>query len=51
MMDALLLAQVLSGQSIELDEAQRLAADTDQNGVVELADVILLSQWLAEQTA
>lgn len=51
MMDALLLAQVLSGQSIELDDAQRLAADTDQNGVVELADVILLSQWLAEQTA
>ena len=47
--DVVLLAQVVSGQSISLTESQKKAADVNQDGTVDIADVILLSQWLVEQ--
>ena len=49
MKDVLLLAQVVSGQDIELTEKQQLAADVNEDGEIDLSDVILLSQWLLEQ--
>lgn len=48
MKDVLLLAQVVSGQSIELTEKQRLAADVNEDDKIDLSDVILLSQWLMD---
>lgn len=47
--DALLLAQVLSGQSIVLTDEQEKAADLNGDGLLDLADVILLAQMLAAQ--
>ena len=47
--DALLLAQVLSGQSIVLTDEQEKAADLNRDGLLDLADVILLAQMLAAQ--
>ena len=48
MKDVLLLAQVVSGQDIELTEKQRLAADVNEDDEIDLSDVILLSQWLLD---
>ena len=47
--DIVLLAQFVSGQSVSLNESQKKAADVNQDGIVDVADVILLSQWLVEQ--
>lgn len=48
MKDVLLLAQVVSGQDIELTVNQQLAADVNEDGEIDLSDVILLSQWLLD---
>lgn len=49
MKDVLLLAQVVSGQDIKLTENQQLAADVNENGAIDIHDVILLSQWLLDE--
>lgn len=48
MKDVLLLAQVVSGQDIELTVNQQLAADVNEDSEIDLSDVILLSQWLLD---
>ena len=46
MEDLLFLAQYVSGQNISLTELQKSAADVNENGTIDIHDVILLSQWL-----
>ena len=49
MKDVLLLAQYISGQqSVKLSAKQLLAADVNEDGEVDLEDVVLLTQWLLE---
>ena len=48
MADLLMLAQYVSGQSLGLTELQKSAADVNENGTVDIHDVVTLSQWLLE---
>ena len=46
MVDLLLLAQYVSGKKITLTEKQLLAADVNEDNVIDIHDVIMLQQWI-----
>lgn len=46
MADLLQLAQYVSGKEMTLTEKQKKAADVNEDGVIDIHDVTLLSQWL-----
>ena len=46
MADLLQLAQYLSGVPMELTEKQMLSADVNEDGVIDVHDIVLLQQWL-----
>lgn len=46
MVDLLKLAQYVSGKKMTLTEKQKLAADVNEDGNIDIHDVILLQQWL-----
>ena len=46
MADLLQLAQYVSGQTMTLSDKQKLSADVNEDGIIDIHDVTLLSQWL-----
>lgn len=46
MVDLLQLAQYVSGQTMTLTDKQKLSADVNEDGVIDIHDVTLLAQWL-----
>ena len=48
MADLLQLAQYVSGQTMTLSDKQKLSADVNEDGIIDIHDVTLLSQWLLE---
>ncbi|MGN0555103.1 MAG: bacterial Ig-like domain-containing protein, partial [Candidatus Fimenecus sp.] len=46
MVDLLQLAQYVSGKQMILTDKQKLAADVNEDGNIDIHDVILLQQWL-----
>ena len=48
MADLLQLAQYVSGQTMTLNDKQKLSADVNEDGIIDIHDVTLLSQWLLE---
>ena len=49
MVDLIMLAQYVAEFEMELTERQLLAADVNEDGDINIHDVILLNQWLLEQ--
>ena len=48
MVDLLQLAQYVSGKEMALTEKQKLSADVNEDGFIDIHDVIMLNQWLLE---
>ena len=46
MADLLLLAQYVSGKEMNLTEKQLLSADVNEDGIIDIHDVIMLQQWI-----
>ena len=46
MVDLLQLAQYVSGKEMTLTEKQKLSADVNEDGFIDIHDVIMLNQWL-----
>ncbi|MBO4216442.1 MAG: bacterial Ig-like domain-containing protein, partial [Clostridia bacterium] len=46
MVDLLQLAQYVSGKEMTLTEKQMLSADVNEDGIIDIHDVIMLNQWL-----
>ncbi len=46
MVDLLQLAQYVSGKEMTLTEKQKLSADVNEDGNIDIHDVIMLNQWL-----
>lgn len=46
MVDLLQLAQYVSGKEINLTEKQKLSADVNEDGIIDIHDVVMLQQWL-----
>lgn len=46
MVDVVQLAQYVSGQDMTLTDKQALSADVNEDGTIDIHDVILLNQWL-----
>lgn len=44
--DLLQLAQYVSGKTMTLTEKQKLSADVNEDGIIDIHDVVLLNQWL-----
>lgn len=48
MVDLLQLAQYVSGKQMTLTEKQQLSADVNEDGTIDIHDVIMLNKWLLE---
>ena len=46
MVDLLQLAQYVSGKRMDLTDKQKLSADVNEDGEIDIHDVIMLQQWL-----
>ena len=46
MVDLLQLAQYVSGKEMTLTDKQMLSADVNEDGIIDIHDVIMLNQWL-----
>lgn len=46
MVDLLMLAQYVAGKITDLDDKQMQSADVNEDGVIDIHDVTMLSQWL-----
>ncbi len=46
MVDLLQLAQYVSGKAMDLTEKQKLSADVNEDGTIDIHDVVMLNQWL-----
>lgn len=46
MADLLQLAQYVSGKEMTLTEKQKLSADVNEDGIIDIHDVVMLQQWL-----
>ena len=46
MVDLLQLAQYVSGKEMTLTDKQKLSADVNEDGIIDIHDVVMLNQWL-----
>ena len=49
MADLLLLAQYVSGKEMNFTDKQLLSADVNEDGTIDIHDVIMLQQWLLNE--